>query len=563
MIKKIRLGDLLLENKIISYSQLEQALLQQQITGKKLGDVLIDLKFIGETELLLFLSNQLKFPFLELSYYSIKPEVIRELPEPMARRLKAIPIDRVKNSFLVAMADPTNLVAYDEIAQKLKKNIRIVIVRESQLMRVIDEVFRRTQEIASLVGQVEQEIGLSPIKGDIEDEIGDAPIKKLLHSIFEDAIQMNASDVHIEPSADGIRIRQRIDGVLHEQAMKGKAIVSALILRLKLMAKLNISERRLPQDGRFSIRVKDRKIDVRIATMPLQNGESVTLRLLDQSQGLLHLEELGMNKDYLKLFRQYLHRLQGMILVTGPTGSGKSTTLYAGLSEIDSIEKKIITVEDPVEYSFDRINQIQVQTKIGLTFSNILRSILRHDPDIVMVGEIRDEETAQIGLRAAMTGHLVLSTLHTNDAFSGPARLIDMGIEPYLAAAAIRLIISQRLVRRLCLHCCENAPVNANELTLLNAMGLTVPTNAQFSKGRGCSHCNSRGYKGRIGIYELVQMSQPMIEALRAHDLNTFEALGKKDPHYRSLTQSALDYALQGLISLDEVTKLNFELSQE
>lgn len=560
MIKKLRLGDLLVENKIITTTQLEKALRKQQGAGKKLGDVLIELGFIKENDLVMFLAKQLNIPFLELNSYKIKPEVIRELPESLARRLKAIPLDRIKDGFLVAMADPTDIVGYDEIARKLKKNLRIVIVRESELSRILDEVYRRTEEIASLVGELEQEIAFSGVVNEIEDEAHDAPIKKLLQSIFEDAVQVNASDIHIEPADDGLRIRLRVDGVLQEQVMQGKNIISALILKLKLIAKLNISERRLPQDGRFTIRVKDKKIDVRIATMPVQNGESVVMRLLDQTTGLLHLEELGMEPTYISHFRAHLKRPHGMILVTGPTGSGKSTTLYTALSEINSEEKKIITVEDPVEYAFDRINQIQVQPKIGLTFSTILRSVLRHDPDVIMVGEIRDEETGQIALRAAMTGHLVLSTLHTNDAKSAILRLFDMGIQPYLASSAIHLVIAQRLARRVCTRCIETYHPNQEELKMLTTMGLEIDSELRFVNGKGCTHCGMRGYKGRIGVYEFLEISENMVSALQNNDIKTYNQLVNKNPLFRTLAHSALEYAKQGIISLSEVSRLSLEL---
>lgn len=562
MIKKLRLGDLLVENKIISTAQLEKALRLQQGSGKKLGDVLIELGLLNETDLVMFLAKQLNLPFLELSSYKIKPEVIRELPEALARRLKAIPLDRLKDGFLVAMTDPTDIIGHDEIVRKLKKNIRVAIVRESELTRIIDEVYRRTEEIASLVGELEQDIAFSSVANDIEDEAHDAPIKKLLQSIFEDAVQVNASDIHIEPADDGLRIRLRVDGVLQEQVMQGKNIVSALILKLKLIAKLNISERRLPQDGRFTIRVKDKKIDVRIATMPVQNGESVVMRLLDQTTGLLRFEELGMEPEYIKNFRANLKRPHGMILVTGPTGSGKSTTLYTALSEINSQEKKIITVEDPVEYAFDRINQIQVQPKIGLTFSTILRSVLRLDPDVIMVGEIRDEETGQIALRAAMTGHLVLSTLHTNDAKSAVLRLLDMGIAPYLAASAIHLVVAQRLARRVCTRCQETYHPNAEEIKMLNSMGLKIQDDVRFVNGKGCTHCGMRGYKGRIGVYEFLEMTESMISALQSNDLKAYNQLAAKNPLYQTLAYSALEYAKKGLISLPEVSRLSLELME-
>ena len=562
MIKKIKLGDLLLENKVITQFQLDKALSLQKQSGKKLGDVLIEQGFIDETGLLLFLSKQLNLPFLEIHFYKIKPEVIRELPEAIARRYRVIPIDRIKNGFLVAVADPTDVVAFDEVSKKLKKQLRLVVAREKDILRIIDDVYRKTDEIASLAGELEQEIGTTSFRNEMDEEMGDAPIKKLLNSIFEDAIQVNASDIHIEPAENGMRIRQRIDGVLQEQVMKGKNIISAIVLRLKLMAKLNISERRMPQDGRFSIRLKDRKIDVRIATMPVHNGEAVVMRLLDQTQGVLRINDLGMTDSVLQKFRYHLSRSHGMILVTGPTGSGKSTTLYASLSEINTYDKKIITVEDPVEYLFDRINQVQVQPKIGLSFSTILRSALRHDPDIVMVGEIRDEETAQIALRAAMTGHLVLSTLHTNDAINGPIRLIDMGIEPYLAASAIRLILAQRLAKRVCQICSETYNPTIREMKWLQSIDPKKERTYQFKKGRGCSVCGMRGYKGRIGIYELIELTDDLCDALREGDIKTFTSMVKKKSNYYTLTMSALDYALQGMISLDEVLRLSVEVME-
>ncbi len=562
MIKKLKLGDLLLENKIITQLQLEKALGLQKKSGKKLGDVLIDQGLIDETSLLLFLSKQLNLPFLELPYYKIKPEVIRELPENIARRYRAIPVDRIKGGFLVAVADPTDVVAFDEVSKKLKKQIRIVVVREKDLNRVINEVYRKTDEIASLAGELEQEIGVVSYKNEMDDDMGDAPIKKLLDSIFEDAIQVNASDIHIEPAENGMRIRQRIDGVLQEQMMKGKTIISAMVLRLKLMAKLNISERRLPQDGRFSIRLKERKIDVRISTMPVENGEAVVMRLLDQTQGVLRIDDLGMSASILEKFRYHLSRTHGMILVTGPTGSGKSTTLYAGLMAVNTADKKIITVEDPVEYSFDRINQVQVQPKIGLNFSTILRSALRHDPDIVMVGEIRDEETAQIALRAAMTGHLVLSTLHTNDALSGPARLINMGVEPYLAASAIRLVLAQRLAKRVCQSCRESCKPTERELQWLKMIIPELKEVPEFKRGKGCSQCGMRGYKGRIGVYELIEITEDLSDALREGDLKTFTIMTRKKPNFKTLTHCALEYAMQGIISLDEVLRLSVELAE-
>lgn len=561
MIKKLKLGDLLVEHKVISFYQLEQALRHQHETGKKLGDVLIELGFLDETALLLFLAKQLQLPFLELGLYRIKPEVIRELPESYARRFGMIPIDRLKNEYLVAIGDPTDLVAYDEVAKKLKRPLRLVVVRQKDLSRVIDEVYRRTEEIVSLGSEVEQEIGLR-FKTEIEDVGVDAPIKKLLNSIFEDALQVNASDIHLEPAEKGLRIRQRIDGILHEQVLPGDNIIHSLILRLKLMAKLNISERRLPQEGRFTIHIKNKKIDVRMSTLPLFAGEAVVMRLLSTTTGLLQLEDLGMEPLLLARYRYHLMRPQGMILVCGPTGSGKSTTLYASLLALNSQEKKIITIEDPVEYSFDRLNQIQVKPKIGLSFSTILRSCLRNDPDILMVGEIRDEETAQIALRAAMTGHLVLSTLHTNDALSAPIRLMDIGVEGYVTASALRFIVAQRLARRLCV-CIERHLPSQEEINTLHNLHIEVDPTQLFFRGKGCTQCENRGYKGRIGIYEAIEITPRMSDLLRSGELQQFRLEALQSGGYRQITSGALDLASTGVISLEEMLRLSIELLGE
>jgi len=560
--KKLLLGDLLVENNIISSSQLEKALVEQKATGRKLGDILIDLEMVEELDLLNLLATQLDLPLLDLNSYKIKKEIVKLIPENIARRYKAIPIDRILDNYLVAMSDPTDLAAYDEMVRRLHCSLRIVVVRESQLVQVIDDVYRHTEEIASLVGKLEDEM-----RGDALLELGeensDAPILKLLNSIFEDALQVNASDIHIEPDSDCLRIRLRVDGLLQEQVMKGKNIISALVLRLKLMAKLNISERRLPQDGRFTIIIKGKKIDVRISTMPVLHGESVAMRLLDQSDGMMHLNQLGMTPKILECYRSHLRRPHGMILVTGPTGSGKSTTLYAGLSEINSSEKKIITVEDPIEYSFERVNQVQVVPKIGLSFTTVLRSALRQDPDVLMVGEMRDEETAVIALRAAMTGHLVLSTLHTNDAISSPIRLLDMGADPFLTASALRLVIAQRLLRRICLNCNEFYSPTDRELILLSKLMQADVKSIRFMKGKGCKSCAMTGYKGRVGVYEILEVNTIMADALRRSDVNGFKDAARETPLYRSLSMWALDLAIKGTTSINEVFRLTGEVEDE
>jgi len=354
-----------------------------------------------------------------------------------------------------------------------------------------------------------------------------APVVKLLQSLFEDAVQIGSSDIHIEPDEKVLRIRQRVDGVLQEHTMNETSIAGALVLRLKLIAGLNISEKRLPQDGRFSITIKDRNIDVRISTMPVFHGESVVMRLLDQSGGIIDMENLGMGEALGARIKKLIKRSHGMFLVTGPTGSGKTTTLYAALNLLNEPEKKIITVEDPVEYRLPRINQVQVNTSIGLTFARVVRTMLRQDPDIVLIGEMRDEETSEIALRAAMTGHLVLSTLHTNDAISTVNRLLDMGIKDYLLASALHAILAQRLVRRICTSCSEDTELDNQQAAWMQAHGSESLKNVTFKKGAGCNYCNYTGYSGRIGVYEMLDFDQDLTDALSHGDIPTFERMAR------------------------------------
>jgi MSHA biogenesis protein MshE len=557
--KKIRIGDLLVEHKIVSETQLHNALAEQKKTGHKLGRTLVALGYISEDQLLDFLSRQLQLPFIDLKHYKYSPETVRLLPETVARRYRVIALDASGESVLVGMADPTDIFAYDEIARVLRRPLREAVVRESDLLRTIDTVYRRTEEISSLAEELSEE--LSDTDFDLAQlaestDVSEAPVVKLLQSLFEDAAQVGASDIHIEPDESVLRIRQRIDGMLHEQVMKEKRIAGALVSRLKLMSGLDISEKRLPQDGRFNIRVKGRTIDVRVSTMPIQHGESVVMRLLDQAGGMLDLDHLGMPADVLKRFRHSIHRPHGMVLVTGPTGSGKTTTLYGALNELNLPEVKIITVEDPVEYDLPRVNQVQVKPKIGLDFATVLRTALRQDPDIVLVGEVRDNETAEIALRAAITGHLVLSTLHTNDAVSTAIRLIDMGAEGYMVATALQAIIAQRLVRRICISCATDHHLQAREQAWVEGLLGESVSDVRFRRGTGCPHCNNTGYRGRVGVYEFLEMTPELTDALRRNDTAAFAQLAEQSAGFRSLARSALDHAREGTTTLEEVLRI-------
>ncbi|MDZ7803407.1 GspE/PulE family protein [Thiohalophilus sp.] len=558
--KKIRLGDLLVENNVISEDQLMAALADQKKTGQKLGRTLIQKQLVTEQQLMELLSTQLNLPFIDLKKYNYDPDTVRLIPETLARRYRVIALKQnPDNSLLVGMADPTDIFAFDELAKVLKRDIQQAVVRESDLLAAIDSTYRRTADISNLAEELddqldESDIDLSQIAQN--EDVVNAPVVRLLQTLFEDAVQIGASDIHIEPDESVLRIRQRVDGVLQEQVMKEKRIANALVSRLKLMAGLNISERRVPQDGRFNIRVRDKSIDVRLSTMPVQHGESVVMRLLDQSGDMLHLEQLGMTDDILQHFRNQIQRPYGMVLVTGPTGSGKTTTLYAALSELNDASKKIITVEDPVEYRLPRINQVQVNTRIDLTFGRVLRAALRQDPDIVLIGEMRDQETAQIGLRASITGHLVLSTLHTNDAISSVNRLLDMGAEGYLLAGALRAVIAQRLVRRVCDSCKTPYHPEPNELAwLYNTLGDEIDE-TRFVHGAGCPHCNNTGYHGRIGVFEYLEINEDLANALRRSDSVEFTRQARRSDTFRPFARHALDYAQQGVTSLEEVMRV-------
>lgn len=565
--KKIRLGDLLVEKGLISNDQLMQALAAQKKTGHKLGRTLISSGLVTEEQMLELLSTQLQVPFIDLKQYNYDAETVQIVPETLARRYRVVSLKKNPDgSLLIAMADPTDIFAYDELAKQLKCHLHLAVSRESQIMSTIDMVYRRTNEISNLAEELGDELAETDI--DLQElvqgeDVANAPVVKLLQSIFEDAVQIGASDIHIEPDETVLRIRTRVDGVLQEQVMKEKRIASALVSRLKLMAGLNISERRIPQDGRFNIRVRDRSIDVRLSTMPIQNGESVVMRLLDQSGSTLILDQLGMDKDLLDHFRKNIHRPHGMILVTGPTGSGKTTTLYAALSELNKAEKKIITVEDPVEYRLPRINQVQVNSKIGLDFATVLRSALRQDPDIVLVGEMRDQETSSIGLRASITGHLVLSTLHTNDAISTVNRLIDMGAEGFLVATALRAVLAQRLVRKICNNCkTEYTPEKQEMVWLYNLLGGEAE-HANFYHGHGCPQCNNTGYSGRIGVFEFLEIDDELADDLRREDSAAFARHAKASPLFRPFSRHAMDYATQGVTTLEEVIRVTGMIEED
>ncbi len=559
LLKKVRLGDLLVEKKVITEKQLDDALKEQKTNRQRLGKLLVSLGYVDEKQLLILLAEQLQIEFIDLVRFKINTSVIKNLNEMSARRLRALVIDEKDGYFLVVMADPTDLDKYDQLQEKLSKPTKLCVAIESEILANIDNLYQGTSEISSLAEELEDNLGdesfdLPGLNENVSNE--EAPVAKLLQSIFDQAMQMKASDIHIEPDAKVLRVRMRVDGQLQEQIIKETRIVPALVLRLKLMCGLDISEKRKPQDGRFRIRARGHEVDIRLSTMPIQHGESVVMRLLDQSSGLLKLDQTGIEPKILREIRKLLAYPHGLILVTGPTGSGKTTTLYAALSELNSPEKKIITIEDPVEYKLSRVNQVQVNPKIELTFARVLRSVLRQDPDIVLVGEMRDQETAEIALRAAVTGHLVLSTLHTNDTLSAAIRLSDMGAEPYLLASGLRGVIAQRLVRRICSYCSETYHPDDAEQAWLKKESKQVTNETLWKKGKGCTQCHNSGYRGRAAIFEILLPNQAMLEAIRVKDYGLFSKLARESDFFTPLSISAISLALDGITTVEEVLRV-------
>lgn len=559
---RVRIGDLLVEKGLITEEQLIMTLDEQKRTGKKLGRTIIDLGFMTENRFLVEMSAHFSIPFVEIDRFQFDMEVTRRLPESIARRFRAIVLIDEGDSYFVGFIDPLDILAIDEVHRALGKTITPAFIKEKEVLDAINRIYRRTEKIASLAGELEEELSESDLDLEAlieESDASEAPVVRMLQNIFEDAVQIGASDIHIEPDESVLRVRLRIDGQLQEQVVKEKRAVSALVSRLKIISGLDIAEKRLPQDGRFNIRILNHSIDIRLSTLPTQYGEAVVMRLLDQSQGLLSLSSLGMPKDVQRRFEILIQRPHGMVLVTGPTGSGKTTTLYAALNTLNSSDRKIITAEDPVEYRLPRVNQVQVNSKINLSFARILRTALRQDPDIILVGEMRDQETVEIGLRAAMTGHLVLSSLHTNDAVSCATRLIDMGADTFLVASSLRAVIGQRLVRKICDNCKSKYELTPQEKIWLKGINATLADH-QFYKGEGCHQCSNTGYVGRTGVYELLELDDDMLDALRRNNPADFFKLAKNNEHYLSLPECALNYASSGMTSIAEVLKITASL---
>lgn len=564
--EKIRLGEILVRQNFMTQAELDQALEEQRKTGRRLGRVIAEKGYANERQIAEAVAHQLNIPFLDLGQYELDPKQVQKLPEVQARRFRAILLEERPDSFLVAMVDPSDVYAYDELIRLLRRDIDIVVVQESLLMQTIDRSYRQTEQISSLALELQEDLAdsnadLSSMMG-VDLGVDDAPVVKLLQTIFEDAVQVRASDVHIEPQDNKLLIRFRIDGVMHFQTQADIKIATALVMRLKIMAGLDISEKRLPQDGRFGFSVKGKAVDMRISTMPTQYGETVVMRLLIQNTAHFQLDKLGMPSALLARFRKMINRPSGMVLVTGPTGSGKTTTLYSALSELNTPETKVITVEDPVEYRLPGIIQTQVNEKIELDFPKLLRAILRQDPDIVLVGEMRDEETAQTGLRASMTGHLVLSTLHTNDASTAPVRLIDMGVPRFMVAMSLLGVMAQRLVRLVCPHCAVEHTPTENESVWLSQVLPEANVTTNFRHGKGCQHCNRTGYLGRVGLYEFLEMTDELAMAANMPDTNIFIKKARERLKGKTLRDQSLQLAVEGKTTLEEIMRVDNQFEE-
>ena len=553
-----RVGEMLVEEGVISHTALQTALETQKRDGGKLGKTLVDLGLIEETEFLKRFAKELNIPLIDLKSYQIDTDLVPLLPESVARRHQVIVCSRDSKGLWVGMVDPTDLFAMDELTHILKQTLQFALVGESQIAKSLDLGYRGLEQIQEQAIALEEELGRATftLEGMGQAEMAvDAPVVRILRSLFEEAVRLNASDIHIEPDQDVLRLRKRIDGVLQEQVVQEQRIAPALVSKIKLMAGLEIAEKRRPQDGRFSITVKNHSLDVRVSTLPIQDGESVVLRLLDQSKDHTALETI-LDPEMLQRFQQILKGQHGLILVTGPTGSGKTTTLYGALQTLNVAGTKIITIEDPVEYRLPRINQVQVNHHVDLTFSNILRTVLRQDPDILLVGEMRDQETAELALRSAMTGHLVFSSLHTNSAVAALMRLLEMGLAGYVVAASVQTILAQRLLRRVCQDCIQPKPATASEQAVIEGVLGSYPKDGMLVSGQGCSSCHFSGYSGRMAVVEMLELSPDLADALRRNDMAALDQAAKMQKQYKPLLHCGLEYALQGKTTLEEALSL-------
>jgi type IV pilus assembly protein PilB len=564
-----RLGDLLVREKVITSEQLDQALKEQADSGTRLGAALVKLGFLSDDDVTNFLSRQYGVPAINLNYFEIDPSVVKLIPYDTAKRYQILPLSRVGASLTIAMVDPTNVFAMDDIKFMTGFNIEPVVASETAILEGIEKAYNTTPEedLASVMASIGEAEGLAiELQADAEDtDVADlekaaeeAPIVKLVNMILTEAVKRGASDIHMEPYEKEYRVRFRIDGILQTIMNPPMKLRDAIISRVKIMAKLDISEKRLPQDGRIMLKMniqgKKKVLDYRVSTLPTLWGEKVVLRLLDKESLRLDMTKLGMEQESLEKFQKAIFKPYGMVLVTGPTGSGKTNTLYSSISQLNKPDTNIMTAEDPVEFQLAGVNQVQMKEQIGLNFAAALRSFLRQDPNIILVGEIRDFETAEIAIKAALTGHLVLSTLHTNGAPETISRLMNMGIEPFLVATSVHLIAAQRLIRRICSNCSEVIELPPQALVEAGFTPSESKT-VKVSKGRGCSNCNNTGYKGRTGLYEVMEIDDEIRELILV-GASALELKKKAiEKGMITLRRSGLIKVSQGITTIEEVAR--------
>jgi len=559
-----RIGELLLREQLITTDQLKRAIDEQKKTGGRLGYNLTRLGYITEKDLTGFLSRQYGIPTIDLSTHEVDHEIVKLIPEDVAQKYQVIPVNRTGSTLVVAMADPSNIFAIDDIKFLTGYNVEPLVSSDASIKAAIEKYYEAS-EMGGLEGvltefdegemevvQDEEEVDLS----DLKKAVDDAPVVKLVNLILTDAIKKGASDIHIEPYEKTFRVRYRVDGVLHEVMKPPIKLKNAIVSRIKIMSQLDIAERRLPQDGRIKLKLsKSKEMDYRVSVLPTLFGEKVVMRLLDKSNLQLDMTKLGFEEQALKDFMGAIHKPWGIVLVTGPTGSGKTTTLYSALSELNKISENISTAEDPVEFNLLGINQVQIHEDIGLNFAASLRSFLRQDPDIIMVGEVRDYETAEIAIKAALTGHLVLSTLHTNDAPSTVNRLLNMGIEPFLVSSACNLILAQRLARKICKECRTKLP-SAEKVLVDLGVPPAEAAKMEVFKGSGCATCGGTGYKGRIALYEVMPFSEPVKELV----LNGASSAEIKRAAIRegmkTLRMSGITKVAEGVTTIEEILRV-------
>ncbi|WP_339064182.1 ATPase, T2SS/T4P/T4SS family [Tepidibacillus marianensis] len=544
---KKRVGDLLVETGMITQAQLEVALTEQKTSKKKLGDILIAKGYVTEQQMIEVLEFQLGIPHVSLYKYQIDRSIIQIIPEKLAMNYQVIPFRKNGNKLMVAMADPLDYYAIEDMRMTTGFQIEPAIATREELTRAIDRYYG----IQETLNEIMQNL---PKEEDMNEQLQseDAPVSRMVNQIIQNAVKQRSSDIHFDPQDSEFRVRFRIDGQIRTEQVLPKHMQGIITARLKIMAQLNIAEKRLPQDGRIQMEVDYRAIDVRVATLPTVHGEKIVLRILDLSQAIKQIEQLGFIKENAAKFRQMINKSYGIVLITGPTGSGKTSTLYAALNELNKEDVNVITVEDPVEYRLTGINQVQVNDKTGLTFARGLRSILRQDPNIIMVGEIRDLETAEIAVRAALTGHLVLSTIHTNDAVSTVTRLIDMGIEPFLISSALTGVIGQRLVRRICTDCDVPYEPSVEEKKILEQSQIQLP---KLMKGRGCAKCNRTGYSGRIAIHELLVLDDHLKQMVVEKQPDSVYRNYLRQKGFVTMFEDGLEKVKQGLTSISEVVR--------